>query len=61
MSPDEVPPPESFSIRPRSLEKLLPVPDPNLKTRASLRASSKMDIRSSSTDWMKQADTWGRE
>ena len=61
MSPDDVPPPESFSMRPRSFEKLLPVPEPNLKTRASLRASSKMLIRSSSTAWMKHAETWGRE
>src|SRR6267378_478510 len=61
MRPEEVPPPDSFSMRPRSFEKLLPVPEPNLKTRASLRASSKMDMRSSPTDWMKQAETWGRE
>src|SRR4029434_1077096 len=61
MRPDDVPPPESFSIRPRSFEKLEPVPEPNLKTRASLRASSKIDIRSSLTAWMKQAETCGRE
>jgi hypothetical protein len=59
--PDEVPPPESFSMRPRSREKLVPVPEPYLKTRASLRASSKVDIRSSSMLWMKHAETWGRE
>ena len=48
-------------MRPRRREKHVPVPEPNLKTRASFRASSKMLIRSSSTDWMKQAETWGRE
>ena len=48
-------------MRPRSREKFVPVPEPYLKTRASLRASSKMLIRSSSTDWMKQADTCGCE
>src|SRR5205085_11259680 len=61
MSPDDVPPPESFSMRPRRREKLVPVPEPYLKTRASLRASSKIDIRSSSTDWMKHAETCGCE
>ncbi len=61
ISPEEVPPPESFSMRPRSFEKLVPVPEPYLNTRASLRASSKIDIRSSPMDWMKHAETWGCE
>src|SRR5262245_57384700 len=61
IKPEDVPPPESFSMRPRSREKLVPVPEPYLNTRASLRASSKIDIRSSPIDWMKHADTCGRE
>ena len=61
ISPDDVPPPDSFSMRPRSFEKLVPVPEPCLNTRASFFTSSKIDIRSSSTDWMKQADTCGCE
>jgi hypothetical protein len=61
MSPDDVPPPESFSMRPRSFEKFVPVPEPNLNTRASFFTSSKIDMRSSPTDWMKHADTCGRE
>ena len=35
MSPDDFPPPESFSPFPLSLEKLDPVPDPYLKSLAS--------------------------
>ena len=61
ISPDDVPPPDNFSMRPRSLEKFVPVPEPYLKTRASFFTSSKMDIRSSVTDWMKHAETCGRE
>ena len=60
MSPDDVPPPDNFSMRPRSLEKFVPVPEPYLKTRASFFTSSKMDMRSSATDWMKHAETCGR-
>ncbi len=36
MSPLDVPPPESFSCRPRIALKFEPVPDPYLKSRASL-------------------------
>src|SRR4029078_52837 len=61
MRPDEVPPPESCSRRPRRSEKLEPVPEPNLKTRASFFTRSKIDMRSSPTDWMKHAETCGRE
>ena len=52
ISPDEVPPPESFSMLPRIFEKFVPVPDPYLNSRASDFSRSKMAIRSSSTDWM---------
>ncbi len=40
MSPLDVPPPESFSCRARSVLKLVPVPEPYLKRRASLFTSS---------------------
>ena len=59
--PDDEPPPLSFSWRPRILEKFVPVPEPYLKSRASFLISWKIDIRSSSTDWMKQAEHCGRE
>ena len=42
-------------------EKFVPVPDPNLKRRASFLIRSKMDIRLSSTDWIKQAEHCGLE
>ena len=61
MSPDDVPPPDSFSMRPRRREKFVPVPEPYLKTRASFFTRSKMDMRSSVTDWMKHAEICGRE
>ena len=58
--PLEVPPPESRSIFPRSLEKLVPLPEPYLKTRASSCTRLKIESRSSLQLWMKQADTCGR-
>ena len=35
IKPEDIPPPESGSPSPLILEKLLPVPEPNLKRRAS--------------------------
>ena len=58
ISPDERPPPDSFSPSPRSLEKFDPVPEPYLNSRASRTQRSMMPpsfTRSSETDWMKQA------
>ena len=46
--PDGLPPPESFSRCERSVERSVPVPEPNLKSIASLRASSMMSSMSSS-------------
>ena len=60
MRPELVPPPDRFSTQPRSAEKFVPVPEPYLKRRASFFTSWKIDIRSSSTLWMKQALHWGR-
>ena len=53
------PPPESFSRCERSVERSVPVPEPNLKSMASLRASSMMSSMLSRTLWMKQADACG--
>jgi hypothetical protein len=55
MSPEETPPPDSRSLAARILEKLEPVPDPYLKSRASLVTRSMMPpslTRSSSTERM---------
>ena len=62
IKPDDLPPPDSFSPSPRSDEKLVPVPLPYLKSRASRTHRSMMPpspTRSSLTDWMKQACGWG--
>ena len=40
--PEGLPPPESFSRCERSVDRSVPVPEPNLKSMASLRASSMM-------------------
>src|SRR5580704_6168785 len=56
--PDDLPPPDSFSFSPRRLEKLVPVPEPYLKRRASRVHRSMIPpslTRSSLTLWMKQA------
>ena len=56
--PDDLPPPDSGSPSARRLEKLVPVPEPYLNSRASRTHRSMMPpspTRSSRTDWMKQA------
>ena len=58
MRPEDLPPPESDSPSPRRAEKLLPVPEAYLNSRASRTQRSMMPLsltRSSATDWMKQA------
>ncbi len=57
--PEGRPPPASFSWLERSVERSLPVPDPYLKSMASLVASLMIDSMSSSTDWMKHAEPCG--
>src|SRR4051794_1303282 len=57
--PEAVPPPEMASLLPRSLEKLVPVPEPYLKSRPSVRTSPRIDSMSSSTELMKQAEHCG--
>src|SRR6266566_8858179 len=58
MRPLDLPPPESGSPSPRRAEKLVPVPLPYLKMRASRTHKSMMPpsfTRSSDTDCMKHA------
>jgi len=52
-NPDDLPPPDNGSASPRSLEKLVPVPEPYLNRRASRTQRSMMPpspTRSSSID-----------
>src|SRR3990172_8976435 len=57
--PDGTPPPESRSLLERSVERLLPVPEPHLKSRASRVARSMIDSMVSWTELMKQAEHCG--
>src|SRR3569833_163873 len=57
--PDAVPPPESFSIDPRRGERLVPVPEPHLKSMPSVLASVRMDSIVSLMELMKQAEHCG--
>src|SRR4030095_11401752 len=57
--PDAVPPPASSSFDERIGERLVPVPDPNLKSIPSVRASVRMESIVSCTELMKQAEHWG--
>ena len=57
--PDAVPPPASDSRDDRSDDRLVPVPDPNLKSIPSVFASVRIDSSVSSTELMKQAEHCG--
>src|SRR6516164_3373334 len=57
--PDAVPPPARSSLLERMVDKLVPVPDPNLKSIPSVRASVRMESIVSSTELMKQAEHCG--
>src|SRR6266571_5356417 len=57
--PDAIPPPESVSLLPRSEEKLVPVPEPHLKSIPSVFAKSMIEPMSSRTELIKQAEHWG--
>src|SRR6201988_2927953 len=59
--PDAVPPPESDSVEERSGERLVPVPDPHLKSMPSVLARVRMESSESCTELMKQAEHCGRE
>src|ERR1700689_2033457 len=51
--------PERVSIGPRILERLVPVPDPHLKSMPSFLARVRMESSESSTELMKQAEHCG--
>src|SRR5438477_11424906 len=57
--PEAVPPPESPSRDERIGDRLLPVPEPHLKSMPSVFANSRMDDMVSSTELMKQAEHCG--
>jgi hypothetical protein len=57
--PDAVPPLDN-PLDERSVERFDPVPEPHLKRRPSVRASSRIDSIVSSTELMKQAEHCGR-
>src|SRR2546428_4052782 len=54
--PDAIPPPESCSLEERIGERLLPVPDPHLKSMPSVLARSRIEPIVSSTELMKHAE-----
>src|SRR5688572_17302298 len=57
--PEAVPPPASSSFDDRIADRLLPVPEPNLKSMPSVLASVRIDSIVSSTALMKQAEHCG--
>src|SRR5712671_2461621 len=57
--PDAVPPPLSSSFDERIGDRFVPVPDPNLKSMPSVRASDRMESIVSCTELMKQAEHCG--
>src|ERR671919_1730169 len=57
--PDAVPPPASSSFDERILERLEPVPEPNLKSIPSVFARPRIDSIVSCTELMKQAEHCG--
>src|SRR6266853_5337134 len=57
--PDAVPPPASSSLDDRMGDRLVPVPDPNLKSMPSVRASVRIESIVSCTELMKQAEHCG--
>src|SRR5574337_2094833 len=57
--PLAVPPPESCSVEERNGERLVPVPDPHLKSMPSVLARVRMESSESLTELMKQAEHCG--
>src|SRR5919112_3092958 len=57
--PDAVPPPASNSFDDRIGDRLVPVPDPNLNSIPSVRASVRIESIVSETELMKQAEHCG--
>src|SRR5450755_2143065 len=58
--PLAVPPPLRTSVDERKGERLVPVPDPHLKSMPSVFANVKMESSESCTELMKQAEHCGR-
>src|SRR5271167_2879168 len=57
--PDAVPPPERDSVEERKGDRLLPVPEPHLKSIPSVLAKVRMLSRESCTELMKHAEHCG--
>src|SRR5580704_3360617 len=57
--PEAMPPPESDSLLPRSVEKFVPVPEPHLNSMPSVLARFMMESMLSWTELMKQAEHCG--
>src|SRR6202008_64675 len=57
--PEAIPPPESDSLLPRSEEKLVPVPEPHLKSIPSVLARFMIESMLSWTELMKHAEHCG--
>src|SRR5881396_550708 len=57
--PDAVPPPASSSFDERIGDRFVPVPDPNLNSIPSVRASVRIESIVSCTELMKQAEHCG--
>ena len=57
--PEAVPPPESDSVDERSGDRLVPVPDPHLKSMPSVLARVRIESSESCTELMKQAEHCG--
>ena len=57
--PDAVPPPARTSLDERIVDRLLPVPDPNLKSIPSVLASVRIESMVSFTELMKHAEHCG--
>src|ERR1700729_2033997 len=57
--PEAVPPPLRVSMEPRMLERLLPAPEPHLKSMPSVLARVRIESSESFTELMKQAEHWG--
>src|SRR5919201_4099796 len=54
--PEAVPPPESCSLEDRRTDRLVPVPEPYLKSMPSVFTSSRIESMESRIELMKQAD-----
>src|SRR5260370_16816927 len=57
--PEACPPPESSSLEPRSVERLVPVPLPHLNNIPSVLARVRMESSESFTELMKHAEHCG--